>query len=654
MNGTLAVAARELKEKWTVLVAALVAGLAALAVPVLSSLGRHDAHEARELAALILAAAFACAVAVVTGGGMITRELVERRHSFLFSRPLSASAIWVGKVLAAWLLAVGSGVAALLPAAALSGGVHLLGLVSPWGDAAGALGVAAVTLVALVAISHAVAVMVRSRVSWLLALDVIVVLSLAAVVALALRSLLAVHALDALTIAGVMGGIALLGAPLAAGLAQVSLGRTDIRRGHRALSATLWGALGVAAVVVAGYAHWVLAATPGDIVAVGFVTPAPSGSWIALDGARVLARGDYYPRFLYDTATGRSVRFGAGNSWAGSLTFSGDGRLAAWLAGTDPGPDSPLQVVTLDLAAAGVEPAATTIVLGPNSGRDLTLSHDGRRLAVFHRDGVEAFDLPSGRLLSSARIPAAASVRVYFAAGGDVLRVLSRAVPRADGNQGWRTPSEVTIRELDLGSRVFTVTGAIANVTGTSFYSMGLDEAHDRSVVTTREGAVEVTTLREGRTGAVVASLTSLPAERTRTLLLADGGVVVGEFGETGARLQAFAASGAPSASLSLGRGRRVRLAGEVAPGRVVVQVGREPDTPLTATAAVVFDVARGTTTPLPHGYAPVALGSWYRLRAEPGSLGTRLFRTRDGGLAVLDADTGAFRTVLAGRATSE
>ena len=118
MGGILAVAARELNERWTVLIAAMVAGLVALLVTLFSSLGRHDARDARELAAVIFAAVFAFGLAIVVGSGMINRELVERRHGFFFSRPLSAGAIWGGKLLACWLLAVASGLVVLLPTAA--------------------------------------------------------------------------------------------------------------------------------------------------------------------------------------------------------------------------------------------------------------------------------------------------------------------------------------------------------------------------------------------------------------------------------------------------------------------------------------------------------------------------------------------------------
>ncbi len=55
MSGVLVVATRELKARWMVLAAALVAGLMAVLLPVFSSLGRHNARDARELLAVIFA-----------------------------------------------------------------------------------------------------------------------------------------------------------------------------------------------------------------------------------------------------------------------------------------------------------------------------------------------------------------------------------------------------------------------------------------------------------------------------------------------------------------------------------------------------------------------------------------------------------------------
>lgn len=331
MKALVAIAAAEVRQRWTVLAAALLAGMVALAVPLFSALGKRDVREARELAALVFAAAFALGVAAVVGAGMITRELIERRHGFLFSRPLPAYAIWGGKMLACWLLALGSGAAALLPAAVASRGVHLLGSVSPWGDTAATLAITAAVLLALTGFAHAVALMVRSRTSWLLALDAVLAIAVAGAVALAVRSLYLAYAQVAMLRVGVVLAVATLVAPLAAGLVQVSVGRTDIRRGHAALSATLWGILGAAALSATGYAAWLRAADVGDLRNLTGIVCAPKGNWAFVTGEG-RERGDYQPSFLLDVGTGRTLEVGAAGGWWREETFSADGTRAVWLS----------------------------------------------------------------------------------------------------------------------------------------------------------------------------------------------------------------------------------------------------------------------------------------------------------------------------------
>ncbi|HVN75606.1 MAG TPA: hypothetical protein VMT19_04760 [Thermoanaerobaculaceae bacterium] len=654
MSGFLAVAVREIRQRRAVLVAALVAGVVALAVPALSSLGRRDVREARELAALVFAAAFACAVALVVGGGMITRELLERRHGFLFSRPLSPGAIWGGKVAAAWLLALGAGAAALLPATLASRGFHLLGAVAPWGAATATLAIAAAALLALVVYGHAVALMVRSRVSWLLALDAASSLAVLSTVAWCGRSLYVARAGTAL-VRGLAGFAALAAAAaLGAGMAQVIRGRTDAARGHRTLSAVLWATLACGALAFAGYSRWVLAAAPRDLVGVGFVQAAPRGSWTALLGSRAVGRGDFYPKFLFDTATGRSVRLQTAERFGSDIAFSNDGRVAAWLASDGAGATAPSQVVALDLTDPAAQPVATTVVLGSASGRELVLSPGGRRIAVVGRALAEVYELSSGRLLATARFPVAASTRAFFLPGGGSLRIESRAQPDAAGSEAWKAPSEVTIRELDVSSRTVSETGRIASVGALSFWVMQHDPARDRIAVTASGGGGTVTALRDGRTGAVLATLAASSAGQPRALFLGDGRVVLAPNDASTPRLQLFAPDGASAGAIELGAGEHVGLGGEAAPGRVIARVWGAPDAPRGEASLVLVDVATRRVARLGAGFAPLEPVLMEFGAAETGSVAARLFRMGAGGLALLDPDAGTFRSVLRTRGAAE
>ena len=427
MGGVLAVAARELKEKWTVLVAALVAGLVALLVPLFSSLGRRDVRDARELAALVFAAAFAFGIAMVVGAGMITSELAERRHGFFFARPLSAGAIWGGKLLACWLLAVGSGLTVLLPAAAASRGIHLAGSLSPFGDPAGTFGIAAGVILGFALFAHAVTLMVRSHAPWLLALDAVLAVTVVMIVALALRALFIAYALEDLRRATAAGAVVALVAPLAAGFAQVSLGRTDIRRGHRVLSATLWGILGVAALLLAGYARWVQAAGVSDLTRLDGMALAPKGEWVFVTG-RARGRGDYEPSFLVDTSSGRTVTLGVAGQWWLGGRFSNNGTRAIWLSPSVGFSEITRDVVTLDLTDPSSGPVTRPIPSHRSARRPRAVSRWPQPRASRGRDDLDR------------RSPLGKAARVSPSSGGagvgegGVRRARPASPPRVEGS----------------------------------------------------------------------------------------------------------------------------------------------------------------------------------------------------------------------------
>ncbi len=648
MTGFAAVAVREVRQRRSVLAAALVAGFVALAVPAFSALGRRDVREARELAALVFAAAFAFAVALVTGGGMVTRELVERRHSFLFSRPLSAAAIWGGKVVAAWLLAVGSAVAVLLPAAALSGGLHLLGAVAPWGDAAVTLGIAAVALLTLVGFSHAGALMVRSRVSWLLAADVGAAGVVTSVVALALRSLLLAYALDAVTVAGVAVATALLVAPLVAGLVQVSLGRTDVRRGHRALSATLWAILGGIAALIAGYAHWVQSVSVHDVTWIEGLTLAPSGEWTFLTGTSG-ARGDYEAMFLLDTESGRAIKVGAPGRWWSQAQFSRDGTRAVWLSPPAGLADPVRDLMTVDLTEPDPRPKATPVTIAERGLEILGLSPDGRSVCIRTGTTVSVTELASGRVLASARLP------------GDIgaVRALwgtTEVVGLAAWNPGPanRDQADMRLFELDVRRRSVTETGRIAGVERRGFWFLAFDP--ERGRILTRVGArsAGAIELHDARTGSRLATLASSDnASLFWATFLAGGRLAAGTVAGDAGELRLFSPDGSLERTIPLGAARVVNLAAQPSPDTLVVGTRLVANDYLTTERrSLVVDLRAGAVTELARGCRPLASWPWRQevVAPVPGSAATRAFIDPNGHLAVLDPMRGSLRVLLPAR----
>ncbi|MDD5563812.1 MAG: hypothetical protein PHQ91_08875 [Thermoanaerobaculaceae bacterium] len=649
MNGTLAVASRDLREKWTVFVAALVAGVLALVVPLFSSLGAHNARDARELMAAIFAGAFAFGVAVVAGAGMINRELVERRHGFLFARPLSAAAIWGGKVLACWLLAVGSGLVVLLPAAAVGGGLRLFWGTSRYADWAKGFGLAAAAVLLLILLFHAVALMARSRMPRLLALDAVLGIGVVVAVALALRPLVFAFALVAVTRGAVAFTVLVFVALFAAGFAQVSRGRTDIRRGHRVLSATLWSILGGAALLLVGYAHWVQAVGLPDLTRLDRVAPAPRGGWVSVAG-ETWGRGDYKRWFLLDTGSGRTVRLEAAGRWWAGPEFSADGTRAVWLSPPASLTDFTRDVITLDLTDPTSKPVTTRIALSSQrSVRDVELSPDGRRLMLREAKTISVIELLTGRLLASARIPGDPGlIKVLWPDSGNLYLAAWNPVP------GNADQADMRLFDFDVARRTLTETGGVAGVERFGFFRLQFDPATGNLVTRTGPPSAASLALCDARTGMRVATLaTCAEASQCAATILSDGTIAVGEAGESGARLRIFSAAGGLQRTIPVGAGRTIAIGGQPTPGTLVIATRAETQNPSwAARTAAVVDLATGTVAPLGRGYVPVA--SWWWVQGgtapSPGSVATRSFIAPDGRFVLLDPATGAFRAVLTAR----
>ena len=163
MNGFTAVVRREIGIRRTVFAAAAVAGIAALGAPLAHGLRGPAADDATGAVGLLLAVAFAFGLSIALGAWSAASAIASRRIAFDFGRPLSAPAIWGGRLVAATVLAAISAALALLPAVATGGRVSLGDLVV---DAD--LGrrwplLAVVAIVTTFAAAHAVSVMLQSR-----------------------------------------------------------------------------------------------------------------------------------------------------------------------------------------------------------------------------------------------------------------------------------------------------------------------------------------------------------------------------------------------------------------------------------------------------------------------------------------------------------
>lgn len=636
MKAFAAVLRRELAERWLLALGAALLGLIPLAMPFLP-LSISQAPDSRSGTAIALAVIVSYVLALVLGSSVLARDLAERRLGFYFSRPLPGWAIWAGKMAGAVLLAFGSGVLVLLPSL-LAGERPDPSAYWSWGigrGAGSALGFAlwAATVLALLLAANAVSTMARSRSPWLL-LDLLAATLLIGLLVIVTGSLLSAWALGALAIAqiGLLAGVILSFA--AASAVQVTRARTDPRRGHRLLSLTLWTLLTFSALAYGGYSGWVLAATPEDLVEIAGVIPAPAGNWIVVGGSTGKLRGGLEPVFLMDTASGRSFRLQASPAIWGGLAFSRDGRRAAWMemAGRD---TFPVTIHRLDLGRPGAEPVGTPIGFSEHIPHSLVLSPDGGRMACLVDDRIVAQEMENGRLLLSAPV-----LPGEFWSP-DRLRFLDSRTLRFYGTRLHGGQTELRIVDFDLG------TGRAVSERRVPRYEHALRAVSPdgqrvllRSRTLTRDD-LAVVDLRTGESPAGIPSVGALSdhsflpdgrvviARRSSPARGGRGRIELSVLDDRGTELKRFALPG-----------HRFRLGGLPAPGLLAVVTTRDPSEKTWRSA--LLDLRSGALRPIGEGLFPQG---WPSLPI--GSIGTRLFVQKNGGLVQIDPATGRRRVIL-------
>ncbi|MGH9364766.1 MAG: hypothetical protein ACRD1B_05815 [Thermoanaerobaculia bacterium] len=626
MRGFLAVARREIAERRFVFAAAAAASLIPFAVPLVRGLDGQAAAEVRDWLALILAATFAAGLAAGLGATVLASDLASRRLGFHFSRPVSGLAIWAGKLGASSAIALAAGALIWLPAFLADRGRFVLA-----GLPRRAPGTLAGGVVLLVFLSHAASVAIRAR-SPLLAAD------LAALILLALVSLSVIHGLttafasEALVHATTSLVVIAAAGIVAAGIVAVTHGRTDGHAAHRALSATLWGILGVGVFSLAGYAHWVLSAGPRDLKEVDLALPASSGSWVIVEGP---ARGGL-PAFLLDTATGRYERAGADWRWP---VLSPDGTRAAWF---DPsGPGGTFEVVTWELDERGSKPVRTNLTL-PGTPAAF-LSEHGERLATIAGGLLSIYDLATGASLGSAHV---ADERTYVR-GFFLDRNRFRIFRPIESSQSVPGVTRLQILEFDAATRALSATGTLEDVNAMAYAA---SPSGDRLLVREKDRI----TLRDGRSGTLLASLLErAPAMTGPGRFLADGRIAVALATGSDVRLEVFAPDGSHERTLPIPAHDRIALGGEAAPGKLVVAAGGDPGERASRTIFLA-DLSSGEVRQVADRLFPAAyLAGWLSGRPnylpEPGGEATKLFFGPGRCLVRLDPSTGERRVILPG-----
>ncbi len=570
MKAFLAIVIRELKDRRAVFAAAGFAALMPVLVPFAPGIGWSSASDVRELVAICMALGLGWILALFLGAGMIGGDLIQGRLGFYFSRPVTGGAIWHGKLAANWLLVMATEVIVMLPAAVLAEpGVYFEFVHDePWWVLFGLM--VGVPLFLLV-VSHAIGVMWRARSAWF-GLDAIVFVVLMAFLWFRLAPLAFEAPWAAMAVAGFLV-VSLVVALVAAGWAQVSIGRTDIQRGHRVLSAVLWGVLFMATVTAIGYGAWLTAVDPEDLTTVETVRPAEQGPWIEVIGSTA-GRFYFMPQFHFNRETRAHLRLTSLDFWGDRVAFSLDGERAAWLDGI--GFDQ-RQLVFADLGDERPKPRETPLTF--SQGVRLVLSERGDRVAIFEKEALSIYELETGRLLLATRWEDEGLIRLARFVSDDLFRVITK--PKnwhpIGGDFGF---SPTKIVEIDISSGSVETTGRVdSDFVGMTemdprswrFNFAYDDQTHRYCQVEGGSGSFRMT-VRNGRTGAVEIDFGLLP-EEGHTLWSGDGRLVRAFVEDGQGWVEAWQADGLTSKRWPIGSAGHLILGGESTPGEVTLAV---------------------------------------------------------------------------------
>jgi hypothetical protein len=638
-----------------VLLAAAAASLLPFVAPLFQASPGATARESRDSIAFLVASLAAIALAPALGWTVLAREISNRRLGFFFSRPLSSVAIWSGKLVGTFFVVL-AGVGIILAPTFLADGGAL-----PQSDPRlPSLPVVLFAAFVALVLCHALSVALRSR-SMLLLLDFGLGIVVCSLFSLTPAVFVFNWALGAYFKGLALFGVALLLGLVAAGLASVAWGRTDIRGAHRALSATFWSVAGLSIGLFWLYSIWILSARPTDITAVTEAAAAPRGGWLTVSGT-TWGRFDYAPTFLWNPSSNDFIR--TGPKW-GAPTFSRDGNRAAWFRWHNTWRPNrlTLELVTVDLGRPEPKPVPTGIAFrleNPDSSdvpSSSLFSPSGNRIAELHNAILSVYDIGSGKTLASTRVSGVNSTRFFFVTD-DLLRIYAREDLGNPGEVGASEAGAVlNIYEFDIRNKKLERTGRTQPLRRP--FPLLVDTSGDRLLI--REGAAaKILSLHDARTGEAVQELgVAESPDGVRADFLSDGRIVVAEVRSGIARLRLCSPDGQEIRVTELGPGRQIFFGGEAAPGQLFVGVGPDAGGARHNMNAAIFLVRLATGESHRVGqelYPTVSFPRFLSVdptfQAPPGSPATRLFYGPHGSLITLDPLTGEKR-VLLGRFTN-
>lgn len=612
MSAVFAIARREIEERSFVFVAAIAIALTPFVVLVVPHGSFGERKSSVVLLGFFLAVAFTWALSLILGATLVGRELSERRLSFYFTRPVSGSAIWFGKLFAAIALLVIT--FAIVNAIPLGLGGHEWQTMSTITRKWAAIDILAIGLI-LMLTAHVVSTWIRSK-SPILALDFVALLVVIGVVILAAVPLFYAIALGPVTNVAALFLVALIVAAAGGGAWQLSRGRIDARRSHRELSAFVWSVLAIASVSALVYSRWVLAATPREI----------SASWAMQKGSLVdlrgLARG-YDPEFVVNPANGAWVHGSGMTAASGNVVAvaTPTPRFTDIVRGALQGPrDWTLAITRLDRQPH-------TLATLPLSGgiAALGVSSDGSRLAVVADGILTVYDTPSRHAL--------ASWKINDFSRSMTLQFVSPFVVRAFMSRG----HELRVRDFDARTRKGNDVIAPVLIRNDFYYRVA-----GSLLMTRNQSLVEIRDL--SNPAAAPRALTL--SENDRVWLMRDGRfAILHAASPVSLEIQR---NGAPQRLIRFDRSAEGgRVAAEIGRGKLLVSTNtRQLHERYDFTTYFVDADSGAISAPIPHSMA-ISTFPWGLGTSEPGDTYRAILHRDSGRVDVIDLATGAIRPLL-------
>ncbi len=580
MRSLASVFAREIRERRTTFLAALAAGV--FAFPLAWAVEKTSGFAFREcLSAMAypLAAFLGFGLAAGLGATIIGRDLTEGRLGFFLSKPVSSLGLWAGKMGAAYALVLGTIVLVLLPSVLAGAGTPPLDRPSnPWyllnvggPNLPGILLVAAAAalLLTVIVFSHALGVMFRSK-SLLVLLDGILAAGFIWAIVAMLRHLMEWGAWLAVPTVAIAAIVLVLLALLVAGAAQVALGRTDPKRGHKVLSAVLWVVLAAGGISLFAYSWSAANLVPQDLTRVSGVQAPADGDWLIVGGQTPGNGAFFYSDFLLNASTGAWQKLPV-DLWNHRPLLSPDAHWCIWLENVGGLRHPRFEVSIADLSGKKPSFKDTGIIIDREEAwsSSMVFSGDSSRLALFLKGQVTVYDLPGLHALASARLPTIASVngsaywRGHFE-GDDRLVLYGLTV----GKGPTRVPATYTLASFDVAARKVMISGRIEDV---DFTVMQFSPAADTLLVGRHLGGKEGLSLVDADSGTVIRDLVSSKGHKCAGTFLPDGRIVTAENMNRRAVLTLWNAQGQALTSTELTGYKWVTFDGEPESGALLL-----------------------------------------------------------------------------------